>query len=147
MPHLLRLTEEERSELLRRAIRRKSRYRISEENLDYILSRLNIRRPYVLKTTNRPEKFLNIITVERIAIGKHYVLSEVIPIYGIFSPGYFERLSPKPASFGTGYLDARYNAAAVKISLFQNGTGSAFATYTLALYDAPAPAADSASLE
>lgn len=147
MPHLLRLTEKERSELLRRAIRRKSRYRISEENLDYILSRLNIRRPYVLKTTNRPEKFLNIITAERIAIGKHYVLSEVIPIYGIFSPGYFERLSPKPASFGTGYLDARYNAAAVKISLFQNGTGSAFATYTLALYDAPAPAADSASLE
>ena len=147
MPHLLRLTEEECSELLRRAIRRKSRYRISEENLDYILSRLNIRRPYVLKTTNRPEKFLNIITAERIAIGKHYVLSEVIPIYGIFSPGYFERLSPKPASFGTGYLDARYNAAAVKISLFQNGTGSAFATYTLALYDAPAPAADSASLE
>lgn len=147
MPHLLRLTEEERSELLRRAIRRKSRYRISEENLDYILSRLNIRRPYVLKTTNRPEKFLNIITAERIAIGKHYVLSEVISIYGIFSPGYFERLSPKPASFGTGYLDARYNAAAVKISLFQNGTGSAFATYTLALYDAPAPAADSASLE
>ena len=147
MPHLLRLTEEERSELLRRAIRRKSRYRISEENLDYILSRLNIRRPYVLKTTNRPEKFLNIITAERIAIGKHYVLSEVIPIYGIFSPGYFERLSPTPASFGTGYLDARYNAAAVKISLFQNGTGSAFVTYTLALYDAPAPAADSASLE
>lgn len=147
MPHLLRLTEKERSELLRRAIRRKSRYRISEENLDYILSRLNIRRPYVLKTTNRPEKFLNIITAERIAIGKHYVLSEVIPIYGIFSPGYFERLSPKPASFGTGYLDARYNAAAVKISLFQNGTGSAFATYTLVLYDAPAPAADSASLE
>ena len=147
MPHLLRLTEKERSELLRRAIRRKSRHRISEENLDYILSRLNIRRPYVLKTTNRPEKFLNIITAERIAIGKHYVLSEVIPIYGIFSPGYFARLSPKPASFGTGYLDARYNAAAVKISLFQNGTGSAFATYTLALYDAPAPAADSASLE
>ena len=139
MPHLLRLTEEERSELLRRAIRRKSRHRISEENLDYILSRLNIRRPYVLKTTNRPEKFLNIITAERIATGKHYVLSEIIPIYGIFTPGYFERITPVPASFGTGYLDARYNAAAVKISLFQDAADSAFATYTLALYEAPKP--------
>ena len=42
MPHLLKLTDEERSEFLRRAIRRKSRYRIPEEGLDHILSRLNI---------------------------------------------------------------------------------------------------------
>lgn len=137
MPHLLRLTDKERSDFLRRAIRRRSRYHISEERLDHILSRLNIRRPYVLKTTTRPEKFLNIITAERIATGRHYVLSEIIPIYGIFTSGYFERLSPMPASSGAGYIDARYNAAAVKISLFQNGTDIAFATYTLVLYEVP----------
>lgn len=137
MPHLLNLTDEERSEFLRRAIRRKSRYRIPEEGLDHILSRLNIQRPYVLKTTTRPEKFLNIVTAERIATGKHCVVSEIIPIYGTFTPGYFERLSPQPPSAVTGFIDARYNAAAVKIALFRSGTNSAFATYTLALYEAP----------
>lgn len=139
MPHLLRLTDEERSEYLRRAIRRKCRYHISEERLDHLLSHLNIRKPYVLKTTDRPEKFLNIITAERIATDKHRVMSEIIPIYGTFTPGYFERLSSAPVDIGIGYIDGRFSAAAVKISLFQSGTDNAFATYTLALYEAPKP--------
>ena len=137
MPHLLGLTDEERSEYLRRAIRRKSHYRISEERLDHLLSCLNINKPYVLKTTDRPEKFLNIITAERIATEKHRVISEIIPIYGTFMPGHFERLSPGPADIGAGYIDGSCNAAAIKISLFQSGSDSAFATYTLALYEAP----------
>ena len=110
--------------------------------MDHILSRLNIRRPYVLKTTDRPDKFLNIITAERIATEKHRVMSEIIPIYGKFTPGYFERLFPFPPDVGTGYIDSRHDAAAVKISLFQNGADSAFATYTLALYEAPASKKD-----
>lgn len=137
MPHLLRITNEERSEYLRRAIRRKCHYQISEERLDHLLSRLNIKKPYVLKTTNCPEKFLNIITAERIATDRHRVLSEIIPIYGTFTPGYFERLAVSPPDIGLGYIDDRYNAAAVKVSLFQRGADSAFATYTLALYEAP----------
>lgn len=135
MPHLLRLTDEERSDYLRRAIRRKCHYNISEDRLEHLLSKLNIRKPYVLKTTDQPEKFLNIITAERIATEKHRVISEIIPIYGTFIPGYFERLSSATTHSGTGYIDARYNAAAVKISLFQSGTDSAFATYTLVLYE------------
>ena len=137
MPHLLRLTDEERLDFLRRAIRRKSRYRISEERLDHILSCLNIHKPYVLKLTDRPEKFLNIITAELIVTDKNRVMSEIIPIYGSFTSGYFERLFSAPAKAGSGSIDDRFNAAAVKISLFQNGTDSAFVTYTLALYEAP----------
>lgn len=137
MPHLLRITDEERSEYLRRAIRRKCHYQISEERLDHLLSRLNIKKPYVLKTTNCPEKFLNIITAERIATDRHRVLSEIIPIYGTFTPGYFERLAVSPPDIGLGYIDDRHHAAAVKVSLFQRGADSAFATYTLALYEAP----------
>lgn len=137
MPHLLGLTDEERSEYLRRAIRRKSHYRISEERLDHLLSCLNINKPYVLKTTDRPEKFLNIVTAERIATKKHRVISEIIPIYGTFTPGHFERFASSTPDIGIGYIDDRYNAAAVKITLFQSGADSAFATYTLALYEAP----------
>ena len=135
MPHHLRLTDEERSEYLRRAIRRKCHYHISEERLDHLLSRLNIRKPYVLKSTNRPEKFLNIITAERIATDKHRVMSEIIPIYGTFTNGYFERLSSAPAHISTGHIDGNFHAAAVKISLFQSGADSVYVTYTLALYE------------
>lgn len=138
MLHLLGLTDEERRELLRRAICRKCQYRISEERLENILLHINIRRPYVLKTTVCPDKFLNHITAEYIATAEHRVISEVFPIYGAFRSGYYERVLKSSPYMRPGQLDTHTDAAAVKVSLYQHGSEPAFATYTLILYESSA---------
>lgn len=138
MSYLSRLTDEERRELFCRAIRRKCQYHISEERLEQIFLHINIRRPYVLKTTDCPNKFLNHVTTEYIATAENRVMSEVFPIYGTFRSGYYECVSKSSPYLCSGQLDIHKDAAAIKLSLYQHGSEPAFATYTLVLYESSA---------
>lgn len=131
----LRMSAEERRELLCRVIRRKCKYPVPKARLDYIVSRLNLRRTYIIKTTNDPIKFLNIATSEHIEKDERILLSQVFPLYGRFTPGFFVKTDTEVITPVSGTMDKNKDAAAVKIVLHYLSSGAVSTTYTLVLYE------------
>ncbi len=131
----LRLSADERKELLYDAIRRKCKYPISENRLNFITARLNLHRPYLIKVTSDHNKFLNITTSEHIETEGRILLSQVFPLYGQFTPGFFVKTDKEAFTPVRSTMDVKQEAAAVKIALnFLNGSMVSM-TYTLVLYE------------
>ena len=134
---LLRLSADERKELLCDAIRKKCKYPISKARLNYIATRLNLQRTYLIKATSDHNKFLNIATSEHIETEDRILLSQVIPLHGRFTPGFFIKTDKEALNLVRGTMDIKQEAAAVKIVLNRLSCGTVSTTYILALYELP----------
>lgn len=132
---LFKLSDDERKEQLFRAIRGKCRFPVSAARLDYIATRLNLQRVYFIKATSDPNKFLNIATSEHIETKDKILLSQVFPLYGKFTPGYFVKTDRTANTLVFGAIDNQQEAAAVKITLTRLSCGMVSTTYTLVLYE------------
>lgn len=129
------MSAEERRELLCRVIRRKCKYPVPKARLDYIVAQLNLHRAYVIKTTSDPIKFLNIATSEHIDTGDRILLSQVFPLYGRFTPGFFVKTDQQTIVPVPGDINAKQDAAAIKIVLSRQSCGTVLTTYMLVLFE------------
>ena len=132
MRHYLQEDTISRRIRLKEILQQKCR-RISDENIDIIMSRLNINRIYLIKNTSSSVKFLNIITAESIFMPEKKTLSYIIPILGDFEPGYYINIENNRQSV-PGVVLKNSTCAALKmtISLIE---GHLKITYTLAVYE------------
>lgn len=130
-----RMSDEERRKVICDVIRHKCKYRVSNTRLDYIVARLNLSRTYFIKATNDPFKFLNVATSEHIDTSDRHCLSQVIPIYGEFTPGYFVKTDLYTSHLVKSTMNTKKDAAALKTAVSYLPGGSVSATYMLVLYE------------
>lgn len=138
MQCLAKLTYQEKVDILCKVIRRKSRYGISDHSLGIILDNLNLHRPHIVKVTTDHIKFLNIATVEMVALSDGARLSYVTKIYGDFQCGYFFK-SPQETNSMAGSMDFSKDAAFLKRTIFHLSGQSPIVTYTLVLFESGKP--------
>lgn len=134
MQRLSKLTSQEKRDALRNAIRRKCRFEMSSHRLDFILDHLNLNRPYSIKATIDPGKFLNVATAENVATPERKMLSFVIKLYGDFEYGFFLKSEWESCSV-PGEINSKQAAAAIKWMIVQLKGQPATVTYTLVLYE------------
>ena len=105
---------------------------LTNENLDIIISSINIKRIYLIKSTNSEIKFLNIATAECIHTTDKKTISYIIPILGNFEPGYYINVDNSKES-APGRLYKNSTSAALKMSV-TCVDGHPKITYILAVY-------------
>lgn len=131
MQRVLQMDSSHRYLRLREIIKDKCNI-ITREDLDAIMSNINVNRIYSIKSTTSAVKFLNIATAENISTSERKTLSYIIPILGKFEPGYFSNINSTKCS-AAGMVDGKSTCAAVKMSITSCG-GHITTTYTLAIY-------------
>ncbi len=105
---------------------------ITEENLELIMSQINVNRIYLIKSTTSVAKFLNIATAENIYTPDQKTLSYILPILGKFESGYYSNINSEKF-IASGRMDSNRTCAAVKMSI-STFKGHLKTTYTLAIY-------------
>lgn len=124
-------TKSERIASLREAIIRRAPG-ISSKQLDFICNSINIDRRYFIKSTTSRDKFLNLVTREKIITEDRKMICEVLPLYGSFQSPYFEKIgSHRRIEYGK--LDPSFSAAAIKICAGKDALRSSV-SYSLILY-------------
>lgn len=136
MHRITKHTYEENVQKLCQAIRKKSRYGITPHQLRRITSRINVNRPYLIKTTAKPQKFLNMVTEEFISTGERSTISYIIPLYGNYKNGFFCKTSSKTYSEASKLL-SHHSAAALKMTIQQAKGIPLQTTYTIIVYENP----------
>ena len=136
MYRITKLTYEEKVQALCQAIRRKCLHGVTPHQLQRIISRININRPYLIKATADPQKFLNMIAEEFISTAERSTISYILPLYGNYKSGFFCKTSGKTYSECSTLL-GRHSAAALKMTIHQSKGVPPQTTYTIIIYENP----------